>query len=81
MKHPPDLGLVELGPVLQPRPAKKATTGAIEHGEHAVAALEPLALHEAQTLLGLGSVEPADEARYFGVVVERDELSEAVAFA
>jgi hypothetical protein len=45
--------LVELRPVLHPRPAQEATIGAIEHDEHAVAALQPLALDEAQALFGI----------------------------
>jgi hypothetical protein len=73
-KHPTELRLIELRPVLQPRPAKETAAGAIEHGQHAVAALKPLALDEAQAFLGLGLLEPSDEARHFGVVVERDEL-------
>jgi hypothetical protein len=73
-KHPPELRLIELRPVLQPHPAKEAATRAVEHGEHAVAALHPLALEEAQPVCGLVLLEASDEARYFGVVVQRDEL-------
>jgi len=74
-EYPADLGLIELRPVLQPRPAKKASTDALDHGEYAVATLKPLVFNLSQAFLGLGPlVESPNEAGHFGIVVECDEL-------
>lgn len=75
-QHPPDRGLVELGPVVQSGPTYEAAVRSVEHGEHPVAALAPLVSENPQPLLSLGAVEPPHEPRNVGVVMQTGEFGQ-----
>jgi hypothetical protein len=73
-RHPPDLCLVELGPVRQRDAAKEAAGDTVDDGEHAMTVLLSLALAGPKSLAPALAIETTDEARDFGVLVMSDEL-------
>src|SRR5215213_1040162 len=71
---PAELGLVELGPVLEAGPTQETAAPALDHRQQAMAAIAPFLLVAAQALLGFSAVEGPHEARHLGIGVQRREL-------